>query len=51
MKNYRVTISGDSGKIAYDVFKTEKGAYGAGRRIAREAFWGEGVTITVVALQ
>lgn len=50
MKHYKVTIKGQSGTISYDVFKTEKGAYGIGKRVASEAFYGEEVVITVEAL-
>ncbi len=50
MKDYRVTIKGQSGTISYDVFKTKKGAYGVGNRVANEAFYGEEVVITVEAL-
>lgn len=50
MKDYKVTIKGQSGTINYDVFKTEKGAYGLGKRVANEAFFGEKVVITVKAL-
>lgn len=50
MKDYKVTIKGQSGTISYDVFKTEKGAYGFGKRVANEAFYGEEIVITVEAL-
>ena len=50
MKDYKVTVKGESGEISYEVTKTEKGAYAVGKRVANEAFYGEEVEITVKAL-
>ena len=50
MKYYKVTVTGESGSISYEVNKSELGARGFGKRIANEAFYGEHVEITVVAL-
>ena len=50
MRNYKVKIKGQSGAITYEVRKTERGAYGLGKRVANEAFYGEDVVITVEAL-
>jgi hypothetical protein len=50
MKNYKVTIKGESGVLMYEVYKTLKGANGLGKRIANEAFYGEEVEIIIEAL-
>ena len=50
MSEYKITISGQSGTIGMTVHKTEKGARGVAQRIANEAFYGEAVEITVVAV-
>ena len=50
MKNFKVTIKGNSGILSYEVCKTEKGANGFAKRIANEAFFGEEVQITIVAI-
>lgn len=50
MKNFKVTIKGNSGVLSYEVSKTEKGANGFAKRIANEAFFGEEVQITIVAI-
>lgn len=50
MKDYKVTVTGESGSISYEVRKTKKGAYGLGKRVANEAFYGEEVEIIVEAL-
>lgn len=47
MKNYKVTITGTSGSISYEVFKTYRGAVGLGKRVANEAFYGEEVQVTI----
>jgi len=47
MKDFKVTVKGESGSISYDVYKTERGAYGVAKRVANEAFYGEAVEITV----
>ena len=50
MKDFKVTVKGESGSIRYEVYKTERGAFGFGKKIAREAFYGEKVEIIVEAL-
>jgi len=50
MKEFKVTVKGTSGSISYTVFKTEKGAMGVGKKVAKEAFYGESVEITVEAI-
>ena len=50
MKNYKVTIKGESGVLMYEVYKTLKGANGLGKRIANEAFYGEEVEIIIEEL-
>lgn len=50
MTEYKVTVTGESGTISYNVHKTEKGAKSFGARIANEAFYGEATKIEVVAL-
>lgn len=50
MSEYKITISGQSGTISMTVHKTEKGARGVAQRITNEAFYGEVVEITVVAV-
>lgn len=50
MKDFKVTVKGESGTISYEVRKTEKGAYGLGRKVAMEAFYGEEVEVIVEAL-
>ena len=50
MKDFKVTVKAESGSISYEVYKTEKGAVGFGKRVAKEAFWGEKVEIKVEAL-
>ena len=47
MKDFKVTIKGQSGSISYEVRKTHKGALGLGKRVANEAFFGEEVEITI----
>lgn len=51
MKDFKVTVTGETGTISYDVYKTEKGARSFGKKLANEAFYGEDVVITLVALQ
>ena len=48
MNDYKVTVTGETGSISYEVYKTEKGATSFGRKIAREAFYGEECKINVV---
>lgn len=48
--NYKVIVSGRSGQISYEIFKTEKGAKSFGAKIAHEAFWGETVEITIIKI-
>lgn len=50
MKEFKVTVKGSTGSISYTVFKTEKGAMGCGRKVAKEAFYGEVVQIIVEAI-
>lgn len=50
MKEFKVTVSGQSGAISYEVRKTEKGAHSFAKRLANEAFFGEEVVITVAAI-
>jgi hypothetical protein len=50
MKNLKVTVSGNSGAISYTVQKTIKGAQGFAAKIAKEAFYGEDVTIAIVEI-
>lgn len=47
MKEFKVTVKSATGSISYTVFKTEKGAMGVGKKVAKEAFYGEVVEITV----
>ncbi|MBP6517873.1 hypothetical protein [Shewanella sp.] len=51
MKKYKVTVSGASGAISYEVCKTLRGANGFAKKLANEAFFGEEVTVTIKALQ
>jgi hypothetical protein len=50
VKNYKVTVKGESGSISYDVIKTMKGANSFANKIANEAFYGEQVAIEIVEL-
>jgi hypothetical protein len=50
MKDYKVTIKAANATISYEVYKTERGAYSFGKRIANEAFYGEEVEIQVEAV-
>jgi len=50
MKDFKVTVKGESGSISYEVKKTKKGALGFARKIANEAFYGEDVEFIVEAL-
>ena len=50
MKDYKVTVKGETRALSYDVYKTEKGAKSFGKKIANEAFYGEEVEITVCAV-
>jgi hypothetical protein len=47
---YKITIAGQSGTISWDScnYKTMKGAVGAAKRKANEAFYGEQVEISIV---
>ena len=47
MKNFKVTVTGASGSISYEIFKTLKGAKGIANRVANEAFYGEEVEIEI----
>lgn len=48
MKSFKVTVIAQSGSISYEVKKTEKGALSFGKKVAKEAFYGEEVEIKVV---
>jgi hypothetical protein len=50
VKNYKLTVKGESGSISYEVIKTMKGANSFAKKIANEAFYGELVTIEIVEL-
>lgn len=50
MKDYKVTVKGETGSISYEVYKTEKGAKSFGKKVANEAFYGEVTTIKVEAI-
>ena len=50
MKNFKVTVTGETGSISYEVRKTAKGAESFGKKVAAEAFYGENCTITVVEI-
>jgi len=50
MKDFKVTVTGETGAISYNVYRTEKGARSFGKKVANEAFYGEEVVIEVVAL-
>jgi hypothetical protein len=49
MQDFKVTVTGETGSISYDVFKTLRGAKGFAKRLASEAFYGEEVQITIEA--
>jgi hypothetical protein len=50
MKNYRVTVKGESGSIHDDNMMTERTALSLGKKIANEAFYGEECEIKVELL-
>lgn len=50
MKNYKVTVKGESGSISYEVLKTKKGAASFAKKVANEALYGEAVEITIKEL-
>ena len=50
MKDFKVTVTGETGSISYEVRKTAKGAESFGKKVAAEAFYGEICTITVVEI-
>ena len=45
MKDFKVTVTGETGSISYEVRKTAKGAESFGKKVAAEAFYGESCTI------
>lgn len=47
MKEFKITVTGESGTLIYTVVKTIKGANSFAKRIANEAFYGEEVQIEV----
>lgn len=51
MKDFKVTVTGETGSISYDVYKTEKGARNFGVKVAKEAFYGELCKIEVVEIK
>ena len=50
MKDFKVTVTGETGSISYEVRKTAKGAESFGKKVAAEAFYGEICTIAVVEI-
>ena len=50
MKDFKVTVTGETSSISYEVRKTAKGAESFGKKVAAEAFYGEICTITVVEI-
>lgn len=50
MNEFKVAVTGETGSISYTVYKTERGAKSFGAKVAKEAFYGEAVSIEVVAL-
>ena len=50
MKDFKVTVTGETGSISYEVRKTAKGAESFGKKVAAEAFYGEICTITAVEI-
>lgn len=50
MTDFKVTVKSANNSISYTVFKTEKGAMSFGRKVAKEAFYGEVVEIIVEAI-
>lgn len=50
MKDFKVTVTGETGSISYEVRKTAKGAESFGKKVAAEAFYGERCTIEVVEI-
>ena len=51
MKDFKVTVTGATGTISYDVFKTLKGAKGLAKKVANEAFQGDEVKVTIEELR
>ncbi|QAX98845.1 hypothetical protein assk_42 [Aeromonas phage Assk] len=47
MLGFKVTVHGETGSISYDVYKTQKGAVSFGKKVAKEAFYGEQCEILV----
>ncbi|QBX32863.1 hypothetical protein Asfd1_237 [Aeromonas phage Asfd_1] len=47
MKDLKVTIHGETGSISYEVYKTQKGAVSFGKKVAKEAFYGENCTVEI----
>ena len=50
MKDFKVTVTGETGSISYEVRKTAKGAESFGKKVAAEAFYGESCTIVVAEI-
>ena len=50
MKDFKVTVTGETGSISYEVRKTAKGAESFGKKVAAEAFYGESCAIVVAEI-
>ena len=50
MKNFKITVTGKTGSISYNVYKTIKGANTFAKKIACEAFYGEDINILIIEL-
>ena len=50
MKDFKVTVTGETGSISYEVRKSAKGAESFGKKVAAEAFYGEVCTIAIVEI-
>ena len=50
MKDFKVTVKGETGSISYELRKTAKGAESFGKKVAEEAFYGEKCTVQVVEI-
>ena len=50
MKDFKVTVTGETGSISYEARKTAKGAESFGKKVAAEAFYGEICTIEIVEI-
>ena len=50
MKDFKVTVTGETGSISYEVRKTARSAESFGKKVAAEAFYGESCTIEIVEI-